>query len=71
MKQAMTTITTRPCFLCGRASVEEVTTTQAQALAAGGHVQTVMPERPAPERELFITGTHPTCWEQMFGPSPQ
>lgn len=71
MSQTMTTITTRPCFLCGSSSTEEVTAEQAEAIAAGAHIQEVMPERPAPERELFITGTHPRCWEDMFGSGPE
>lgn len=69
MSQTLTPYITRPCFLCGKTSTQEVTTDQAQALAAGEPVQYVLPGLPAPERELFITGTHPACWEAMFGPA--
>lgn len=29
-------------------------------------IQNVWPEKTPDERELLITGTHDTCWEQLF-----
>jgi hypothetical protein len=31
------------------------------------HVQNVWPELDANDRELLVTGTHPACWDAMFG----
>lgn len=37
----------------------------------GIHVQDVFPDMPAPEREQFISGYCPTCWDELFGGGEQ
>jgi hypothetical protein len=32
------------------------------------HVQHIFPNLSADERELFISGMCPTCWDKTFGP---
>ena len=31
------------------------------------HIQEALPEVPVPIREQMMTGTHPECWDEMFG----
>jgi len=31
------------------------------------HIQDALPELPADQRELFISGTCAVCWDNMFG----
>ena len=33
----------------------------------GELIQRVFPEMSADEREILISGTHPKCWNEMFG----
>lgn len=61
------TITTRPCMFCGRTSAVELTTDQAEAIAARTPIQEVLPDIESATRELLISGTHPSCWAEAFG----
>ncbi|CEH05320.1 hypothetical protein [Propionibacterium freudenreichii] len=63
-------IETRPCMVCGRRSRVIMTAAQAEALNANAPVQDVFPDAPRAEREVIISGTHPSCWAEMFGPAP-
>ncbi len=40
---------------------------QEQAVKAGAHLITVAGELDADSRELLISGTCPTCWNETFG----
>ena len=33
--------------------------------------QDAFPELPASEREIFITGVCPTCWDKLMGPEEE
>jgi hypothetical protein len=61
------TITTRPCMFCRRTSAIELTAEQAAALDARTPIQDVLPDVAPASRELLISGTHPSCWEEAFG----
>jgi hypothetical protein len=37
----------------------------------GEYIQTVFPHLDVHIREWMISGTHPACWEDLFGPSDQ
>jgi hypothetical protein len=63
----LVTITTRSCMLCGMATRLDVTPEQARAIEMRTPIQNVFPELAVPTRELFISGTHPGCWEAEFG----
>ncbi len=62
-----TSYATRPCWVCGYISVIEITPEQAAALRTGTPVQDVLPDMPAPDREVFISGIHPDCFTEAFG----
>lgn len=62
-----TTVTTRKCMFCGEASRVELTADQATLDRTGTPIQDVLPDVPADQRELLISGTHPACWAGAFG----
>jgi hypothetical protein len=59
-----TTVRTPTCIICGVASLVVV---DEEKFKNGAHVQDAFPRMPAMIREMFITGTHPDCWDEMFG----
>lgn len=62
-----TTIVTQKCIVCNEATTLTVNTVKLRRWQAGEHVQSVWPDWSANKRELMITGTHPDCWDKMFG----
>lgn len=62
-------VTTPACMSCRKSSILEVTLDQYSQLKSprGPHIQHIFPDWPASKRELLLTGTHPECWEKMFG----
>lgn len=62
----MTTITTRPCMVCGQASEVSVPVDGYSRWQAGAYVQDAFPAMNADEREMLISGTHPVCWDLLF-----
>lgn len=63
----MATITTQACMVCGKTSEMDLTDGEVAALQAGEMVQNALSTRSADERELVISGTHGTCWDELFG----
>ncbi len=61
------TYQTKPCPYCHHTSNIQLDEDKLQAWRQGEHVQNVWPEKSADNRELLITGTHPKCWDEMFG----
>ena len=61
------TITTRQCIMCGESTTMDVNAVKLRRWRDGEHVQNVWPEWSPDKRELMITGTHPNCWDTMFG----
>jgi hypothetical protein len=71
MLPGTTQVVTPACINCGQTStVKGLRVDDVARWLTGVHVQDVWPEMPPPQRELLITGTHPECWEAMFG-SPE
>lgn len=60
-------ITTNPCSWCGKTSKVVVDAVQHAKWVQGAYVQKAFPAMNADEREQLISGTHPACWEEMFG----
>lgn len=60
-------VETRRCIHCGEKTMLALESGRLARLQAGEHVQNVWPEKPASWREMLITGTHPKCWDEMFG----
>lgn len=64
----MMTIISPPCVICGFSTIlEGLDEEKVERWKAGEHVQYVWPEMQADQREVLITGTHPTCWVKIFG----
>lgn len=62
------TVTTPPCFDCGEPSKIEVDSNAYRYWKNGELlIQDAFPGMSAPQRELLKSGTHPSCWERMFG----
>jgi len=62
-----TLIKTKRCFVCGDEGYLELSKQGVARYERGAFVQDAFPELPAPVREQIITGTHPKCWDEMFG----
>ena len=62
-------VRTLPCIMCGEVTQLDLDDNKILRYQAGENVQAVWPEMPPGERELLITGTHPACWDEMFGGS--
>ena len=60
------TYTAQPCMECGERATITVPLDQYRAWLAGTFVQEAFPTLTPEQRELFITGIHPECWEAMF-----
>jgi hypothetical protein len=54
-------------MICHKVSQIEVDADAFRFWRGGTHIQTAFPEMSAPERERLKTGTHPKCWDTMFG----
>ena len=58
-----------PCKFCGQVQEVELSLEQIRELQSTErrNVQDIVPELPAEQRELFISGMCSKCWEQNFG----
>ena len=65
--QTTTTVETPLCSWCGSKGYLEVPTEGLARRQAGALIQDAFPEMSRPEREQIVSGTHPECWEKMFG----
>lgn len=66
----MVNYVTRPCVVCGKKSIIQITEEEAEKLKTS-FVQDVFPHFDEGTRELFISGTHPECWDELFGSSDE
>lgn len=61
-----------PLILCPRCphcrvqSQIEMTEDEVRRMNSGKHIQEALPDWPAEQREILITGIHPACWDAMF-----
>lgn len=57
-----------PCLGCGQTTKLEITAEQRQRYYFDREfIQDVFPDWTPDQRELLITGTHPDCWDRLFG----
>lgn len=67
-----TTTITKTCPLCGKLSEVTVLTADFVAWKNAGdndpkrHAQVAFPEMLPEDREILISGTHASCWDEMF-----
>ena len=66
---SMTTefIRTPRCFHCGEQGILSLPIKGIEAYENGALIQDAFPDLDRQLREQIITGTHPKCWEEMFG----
>lgn len=64
----MIAYTTPTCMVCHEASTVWLDLELVERWKGGEFVQNVWPWMRPDERELLISGTHPSCWEELFGP---
>lgn len=62
-----TTVTTRPCTVCGNQSQVIVPTDDLESWRSGTLIQNAFPYFTPAERELLMTGLHGECWDSLFG----
>jgi hypothetical protein len=60
-------VQTKNCFVCGKFSVINVDSEAIKQYVGGAFVQDAFPFATADERELLMTGIHPSCWETITG----
>ncbi len=66
MEAYMPTITSKRCPKCKETVTRTVTAAQLSAYNNGAHIQDAFPQMSADDRERFITGYCPKCWDKMF-----
>lgn len=60
-------VNTPACIGCGHTTQLTLLRSEVDMYRKGAYVQDAFPHMPADEREMIISGTHPTCWDRMFG----
>jgi hypothetical protein len=55
------------CIVCKEQAVVFVPEAGLKAWTKGALIQVAFPDTTPDERELLLTGTHPKCWDSMFG----
>lgn len=62
---------TKRCMHCGKPGIIGVNENELFAYLRGELAQDAFKTLPAPLREQVISGTHPECWDAIFGePDP-
>ena len=61
------TAVTKPCIHCNKTSSLTVDADGYRQWVSGALIQDAFPDMDADNRELLISGTHPACWDTMFG----
>lgn len=63
------TITTGPCYVCGKTGVvENVPAEGYDQWKRGAFIQDALPTLTAGDREQLLTGTHSECFDKLFPP---
>ena len=60
-------VKTKTCCVCGEYEVWSLDRQAVNRWQAGEYVQNVFPNMTEGEREVLISGTHPACWNELFG----
>lgn len=60
-------LNTKPCIHCGKKGSVMVSGEGYLAYINGAFVQDAFPDLALDLREQIISGTHPACWQKMFG----
>lgn len=60
-------VETQPCMHCGQRGIVTVLAREYDEYLDGAYIQVAFPNLDKALREQIQTGTHPTCWNLMFG----
>lgn len=64
-------VTTPRCFVCKQGGTISVPFSEYEEWQRGVLIQEAMPLVSVDAREQLISGTHPGCWESLYGPSEE
>lgn len=64
---ATVTVETPACMVCSKATSMVVDADSLRAWQMGELIQNAFPTMSVDDREQLKTGTHPACWDAMFG----
>lgn len=64
-------VQTPMCCVCRKLGTIELSRKEIRDLESGMFVQDALPGQSAVVREQLISGTHPACWDQLFGKEEQ
>jgi hypothetical protein len=62
----LSTVITNACPICGHRSKVQVELDNYIKWLGGVLAQVAFPDYTDSERELLVTGTHPSCWDILF-----
>lgn len=60
-------IKTKPCTVCNEYEVWSLDREAVTRWQEGENIQNAFPDMKAEDREILISGTHPACWNELFG----
>ena len=60
-------VKTKTCTVCGQYEMWSLDRDSVMRWHEGENIQRVFPDMSAGDREILISGTHPACWDKLFG----
>ena len=60
-------IKTKTCKVCGNYELWSLDRGAVERWQAGELIQNAFPDMSINDREIMISGTHPECWNKLFG----
>ena len=60
-------IKTKTCQVCGNYELWSLDRGAVERWQAGELIQDAFPHMSIDDREIMISGTHPECWNKLFG----
>jgi hypothetical protein len=60
-------VKTKPCTVCNEYEVWSLDREAVTRWQEGENIQNAFPDMKAEDREILISGTHPACWNELFG----
>lgn len=67
VKEDTVSVETKPCIVCKQTSKVDVLRSEYKDWQSGTLIQKAFLKLSPDNRELLISGTHPACWDQLFG----
>jgi len=64
----LTKVTTPTCMVCKTRTTMDVPLEGFRLWQNGVYIQDALSMLTPDQREMLMSGTHPACWEKVFGP---